>query len=104
MALEITDINYKAYLEGDKPVVLDFWAPWCGPCRVVSPIIDKLAEKYEGKIIIGKCNVDENNDLPVKYGVRNIPTVVFLKGGVVVDKQVGSAAQSVFEDKMNKLL
>ena len=104
MALEITDINYKAYLESDKPVVFDFWAPWCGPCRVVSPIIDKLAEKYEGKIIIGKCNVDENNDLPVKYGVRNIPTVVFLKDGVVVDKQVGSASQSVFEDKMNKLL
>lgn len=104
MALEITDSNYKELLAEGKPVVIDFWAPWCGPCKMVGPIIEELAEAYEGKVIIGKCDVDENGDLPAIYGIRNIPTVLFFKNGEIVDKQVGSAPKQAFEEKISKLL
>lgn len=104
MALEITDSNYKELLAEGKPVVVDFWAPWCGPCKMVAPIIEELAKEFEGQVIIGKCDVDENTDLPAEYGIRNIPTVLFFKGGEVIDKQVGAVAKPVFVEKVKKLL
>lgn len=104
MALEITDGNYKELLAEGKPVVVDFWAPWCGPCKMVAPIIEELAAEYEGKVIIGKCDVDESGDMAAEYGIRNIPTVLFFKDGEVVDKQVGAVSKSAFVEKVNKLL
>ena len=94
MALEITDNNFKEILAKGTPVVIDFWAPWCGPCKMVGPIIDELAKEYEGRVIMGKCDVDENSDLPAEFGIRNIPTVLFFKDGALVDKQVGAVAVS----------
>ena len=104
MALEITDSNYKEILAEGKPVVIDFWAPWCGPCKMVGPIIEELAEVYEGQVLIGKCDVDENGDVAAEYGIRNIPTVLFFNNGELVDKQVGSAGKSAFDDKIKKML
>ena len=104
MALEITETNYKTLLQGDKPVVIDFWAPWCGPCKMVSPIIDELANQYQGQVIVGKCDVDSNGDVAAEYGIRNIPTVLFFKNGALVDKQVGAVSKQVFVDKINKLI
>ena len=104
MALSITSANYQEVIDSGKPVVIEFWAEWCGPCRMVAPIIDELAAEYEGKVIIGKCDVDENDALAVKFGIRNIPTVIFLKNGEVVDKQVGADPRNLFEDKIAKLL
>ena len=99
MALEITDNNFKEILAKGTPVVIDFWAPWCGPCKMVGPIIDELAKEYEGRVIMGKCDVDENSDLPAEFGIRNIPTVLFFKDGALVDKQVGAVAKPAFVDK-----
>ena len=104
MALEITDSNYKEILAEGKPVVIDFWAPWCGPCKMVGPIIDELATEYEGKAIIGKCDVDDNDDVASEFGIRNIPTVLFFKGGQLVDKQVGSAPKGIYAAKIDALL
>ncbi|HIZ33730.1 MAG TPA: thioredoxin [Candidatus Bacteroides merdigallinarum] len=104
MALNINEKNYKELLAGDKPVVIDFWATWCGPCRMVSPIIDELATEYEGRAVIGKCDVEESNDLAMEYGIRNIPAVLFFKNGELVDKQIGSAPKAVYVEKLNKLL
>ena len=104
MALEITDNNYKEILAEGKPVVIDFWAPWCGPCKMVGPIIDELATEYEGKAIIGKCDVDDNDDVASEFGIRNIPTVLFFKDGQLVDKQVGSAPKGIYAAKIDALL
>ena len=104
MALEITDSNFQEVLAEGKPVVMDFWAPWCGPCKMVGPIIDELATEYEGKVIIGKCDVDENGDVAAEYGIRNIPTVLFFKNGELVDKQVGSAPKSAYVAKIEAIL
>lgn len=104
MALEITDANYKELLSSGKPLVIDFWAPWCGPCKMVSPIIDELAAEFEGKVNIGKVNVDDNDDVSAEFGIRNIPTILFFKNGQLVDKQVGAASKSAFVEKINKLL
>ena len=100
MALEITDNNFKEILAEGKPVVIDFWAPWCGPCKMVGPIIEELAGEYEGKVLIGKCDVDENSDVAAEYGIRNIPTVLFFKNGELVDKQVGSAPKPTYAAKI----
>lgn len=104
MALEITDGNIKELLADGKPLVVDFWAPWCGPCKMISPIIEELASEYEGRVNIGKVNVDENDDTCTTYGIRNIPTVLFFKNGEMVDKQVGAVQKSAFEEKINALL
>ncbi|MCM0315983.1 thioredoxin [Bacteroides fragilis] len=104
MALEITDNNFKEILAKGTPVVIDFWAPWCGPCKMVGPIIDELTKEYEGRVIMGKCDVDENSDLPAEFGIRNIPTVLFFKDGALVDKQVGAVAKPAFVEKVEKLL
>ena len=104
MALEVTDANFEELVNAGKPMVLDFWAEWCGPCRMVSPIIDELAGEYEGRVTIGKCDVDSNNAIAVQYAVRNIPTILFIKNGQIVDKQIGAGPKSVFEEKIAKLL
>ena len=104
MALEFTDSNLKEYLTNDKPVVVDFWAEWCGPCRMVTPIIEELAKEYEGRVEIGKMNVDDNTDTPETYGIRNIPTILFFKNGELVDKLVGACQKGAVEDKVKALL
>jgi thioredoxin 1 len=100
----ITDQNYQEVFAKNLPLVLDFSATWCGPCKKVAPIMDKLANEYAGQVIIGKCDVDECEDLAMEYGIRNVPTVLYIKDGQVVDKQVGAATKSVFEDKLKAIL
>ena len=105
MALEITDANFEELVvKSDKPVVIDFWAVWCGPCRMIAPLIEEMGGEYEGKAVIGKVDVDSNPTITTKYGVRNIPTVLFLKNGEVVDKQVGAVPKSVLVQKLEALL
>ncbi|MDR3194919.1 MAG: thioredoxin [Tannerella sp.] len=104
MLRTITDENFNEALNEGKPVVLDFWAEWCGPCRMVAPVIEELAGQYDGKVIVGKVNVDDNNELVSQYGIRNIPTVLFFRDRQVVDKQVGFASKSVFIEKIDTLL
>ena len=104
MALNIKDDNFEAIVAEGKPVVLDFWATWCGPCKQIAPYIEELAEEYKDKVNIGKCDVDENADLPAQFGVRNIPTVLFIKNGEVVDKQVGATTKSALQAKVEALL
>mgnify|MGYP002138200463 FL=1 len=104
MALQVTDANFEELVNSGKPMVLDFWAEWCGPCRMVGPIVDELATEYEGKVIIGKIDVDNNDDVVSQFGIRNIPTILFFKDGVVVDKQVGAAPKATFVAKIDALL
>ena len=104
MAMEINKNNIAELLAGDQPVVIDFWAEWCGPCRTIAPIVEELAAEYEGKVVIGKCDVEENDEITMKYGVRNIPTIIFLKNGVLVDKQVGACPKAALVEKIEKLL
>jgi thioredoxin 1 len=105
MALEFTDANFEELaLKSDKPVLVDFWAEWCGPCRMVGPIVEELSKDYEGKAVIGKVNVDEHNGVSAKFGIRNIPTILFIKNGEVVDKQVGAVQKSVLAEKLDKLM
>ena len=104
MALQITDSNFEKYLNAGKPMVLDFWAEWCGPCRMVAPIIDELAQEYEGRVTIGKMDVDNNDDVVGQFGIRNIPTVLFFKNGEVVDKIVGATSKDKFVQKIEALL
>nr|WP_320020879.1 thioredoxin [uncultured Draconibacterium sp.] len=105
MALEITDANFEELvMNSDKPVMIDFWAVWCGPCRMIAPIVEEMSAEYEGKAVIGKVDVDNNQDVAMKYGIRNIPTVLFVKNGEVVDKQVGAAPKQAFIDKLEVLL
>ncbi|WP_027127359.1 thioredoxin [Gelidibacter mesophilus] len=105
MALEITDANFEEMvLKSDKPVVVDFWAAWCGPCRMVGPIIDQISDEYEGKAVVGKVDVDANQDFAAKYGVRNIPTVLVFQNGEVVGRQVGVAPKNAYTDAIDALL
>jgi thioredoxin 1 len=104
MALEITDATFEELIKSDKPVVIDFWAEWCGPCRMVGPIVEELAKEYEGQVVVGKVDVDSNDEITSKFGIRNIPTILFFKNGEVVDKQVGATQKSALADKINKLL
>lgn len=104
MALSINSGNLQGLLDSGQPLVIDFWAEWCGPCRMVAPLIEELAAEYAGRVTIGKCDVDENNDLAVRFAVRNIPTILFIKGGQVVDKQIGACPKSALVEKLNKIL
>lgn len=105
MAVEITDANFdEVVLKSDKPVVVDFWAAWCGPCKMVGPIIDELHNEYEGKAIIGKVDVDQNPSVSAKFGVRNIPTILFVKNGEVVDKSVGAVPKAQLASKLDAMM
>ena len=104
MTVEITADNFEKYKNGELPLVVDLCATWCGPCRMVSPIIEELSNEYEGKIVVGKCDIEENDDIPMQFGVRNIPTILFFKNGQLVDKFVGAASKSTFKEKFDKLL
>ena len=96
MEVTITTENFESYKNGELPLVVDLWATWCGPCRQIAPIVSELAEEFDGKIVVGKCDVEENDDIAMEFGVRNIPTILFFKGGQLVDKFVGAASKATF--------
>lgn len=101
MAVEFTDANFQTnVLESDKLTVVDFWAEWCGPCRAISPVIEELSKEYNGKINVGKVNVDHNPNVSINYGITSIPAILFIKGGKVVDKQIGAVPKSILEKKI----
>ena len=105
MALELTDSNFEELvLKSDKPAMVDLWAEWCGPCRMVGPLVEQLSEEYKDRAVIGKIDVDSNPQTSINYGVRNIPTILFFKGGELVDKQVGAVPKQVLADKLEALL
>ncbi|GAB6045360.1 thioredoxin [Caminibacter profundus] len=105
MAIEITKDNFEDIVKNNKVVVVDFWAPWCGPCRMIAPIIEELAEEYKDKdVAIGKVNTDEQQELAMQFGIRSIPTVLFFKDGELVDNMIGAAPKQFYEDKINTLL
>ena len=104
MEVKITNENFEEYRTGALPLVVDFWATWCGPCRMIAPYVEELAKEYDGKIVVGKCDVEEANDVAMKYGVRNIPTILYIKDGEVVDKTVGALSKAKIEDHFKKLL
>lgn len=104
MAIAITDSNFEELTASGKPMVIDFWATWCGPCKKIGPIVESLAAEYEGQAIIGKCDVEENDDLASRFGIRNVPTVLFIKNGEVVEKQVGAAPKTTLEEKLKTIL
>jgi thioredoxin 1 len=105
MALELTDNNFEEIvMKSDKPVIVDFWAEWCGPCRMVGPIVNEIGVEYEGKAVVGKLDVDSNPGITMKFGIRNIPTILFFKNGEVADKQVGAVPKSALVNKLEALL
>lgn len=105
MAIEVTDANFeKEVLQSNIPVLVDFWAEWCGPCRMVAPIVKELSGEFEGRAKVAKMDVDSNPDIPVKYGIRNIPTILFFKNGQIVDKQVGAVPKNVLVSKLEAIL
>lgn len=104
MEVTITNENFESLKNGNLPLVVDFWATWCGPCRAIAPIIEELANEYDGKLVVGKCDVEENDDLAMEFGIRNIPTILFFKNGEVVDKHVGAATKSKLQEKFDALL
>ena len=104
MEFEITTQNFGDLTSQGKPVLVDFWATWCGPCKRLGPIIEEIAAEYEGKAIVGKCDIEENDELTEQFGIMNVPTVVFLKDGKEVDRVVGLAMKNVYQDKLNALL
>ena len=104
MEVTITSENFESLKNGAQPLVVDFWATWCGPCRMVGPVISELAQEYDGRIVVGKCDVEENEELSMEFGIRNIPTILFFKGGQVVDKIVGAQAKARIQEKFEALL
>lgn len=104
MEVKITTENFESYKNGDLPLVVDLWATWCGPCRMIAPIVTELANEYDGKIVVGKCDVEENDDITMEFGVRNIPTILFFKGGQLVDKHVGAITKGDLQKKFDALL
>lgn len=104
MELEITENNFELIIAEGKPVLIDFWATWCGPCKRLGPVLEEISKEFEGKAIVAKCDIEENTDLTDKFGIMSVPTVVFFKDGVEVGRQVGVAAKSVYTDKLNSLL
>ncbi len=105
MALEITDSNFEeTVLKSEKPVLVDFWAAWCGPCRMVGPIIDELSKDYEGKAVVGKVDIDSNQQYAAQFGVRNIPTVLVFKDGELIDRKVGVASKSDYAQALDNLI
>lgn len=103
-AIVLTDANFDQVINGNQPVLVDFWAEWCGPCKMIGPIVEELAGEYDGKAVIAKLNVDENPNTTIRFGVRSIPTLLVFKGGQVVDKQVGAVPKSVLAQKMDAQL
>jgi thioredoxin 1 len=105
MSMEVNDGNFdEVVIKADKPVIVDFWAEWCGPCRMIGPIIEEIGKEYEGRVIVVKCDVDNSPEVSSRFGIRNIPTVLFFKGGQIVDKQIGAVPKSNFVNKLNALL
>jgi len=105
MALEITDANFEELvLKSDKPVLIDFWAEWCGPCRMVGPVVEEIAKEYEDKDVVGKVNVDNNPAISMKFGIRNIPALLYFKNGEIVDKQIGAVPKSILAGKLTAQL
>ncbi len=103
-AIEITDANFEEIIKSEQPILVDFWAEWCGPCKMIGPVVEELAGDYEGKAIIGKVDVDSNPGVAQAFGIRSIPTLLFFKGGAVVDKQVGAVPKSVLSQKLDAQL
>ena len=104
MEVKITSENFESLKNGELPLVVDFWATWCGPCRMVGPVISELAQEYDGRIVVGKCDVEECEDIAMECNIRNIPTILFYKGGQVVDKMVGAQAKTRIQEKFEALL
>lgn len=105
MAIELTDANFEeVVLKSDKPAIVDLWAEWCGPCRMVGPLVEEIGQEFEGRAVVGKLDVDNNPGVATKYGIRNIPTILFFKNGEIADKQVGAVPKSVLVAKLEKLL
>lgn len=104
MEVKITNENYQELKNGELPLVIDFWATWCGPCKMIAPIVSQLAEEYDGKLVVGKCDVEECEDIALELGIRNVPTIIFFKNGEVVDKFVGAGNKAKIQPKFEALL
>jgi len=100
MAIEATDANFDELINSDKPVLVDFWAEWCGPCKMIGPVVEQLAGEYEGRAIIAKMDVDQNAQVPAKFGIRSIPTLMVFKNGQLIDKVIGAVPKNVLEQKL----